>query len=85
MDAVRWLHRRFLLHIDTFQHHLLYHHRYVNYLAKFPTKKGIYIGPEKFKGGLLQEGDALVVVDHRLTALRERTTAVLETVNMSIP
>ena len=73
------------MHIDTFQHHLLYHRRYINYLTKFPTQKGIHIGPENFKGGLLQEIDALTVLDHRLTALRERTTAILETVSIYIP
>lgn len=84
MDAAPWLHRRFLLSIDYFQHQLRYHNRYVDYLTNAGTQKGYYIVPTSFKKDLQQEYDALKVVDQRLKALRDRTTAVLETVSSPV-
>lgn len=81
MDAAPWLHRRFLLNIDFMQHQLRYHARYVTYLTNAPSQQGLCIIPTIFKKELLQENDALRVVEQRLLAIRERTTAILETVS----
>lgn len=83
MDSAQWLHRRFLLNIDNFQRQLRYHRRYVSYLTHAPIQEGLCIVPQIFKRDLGQESDALTVVEQRLTALRDRTTAVLETVRVS--
>lgn len=85
MNSAPWLHRRFLLNIDHIQHQLRYHRRYVTYLANSPLQKGLCIVPTIFKGDLVQESDALLMVDQRLAALRDRTTAILETVCTHMP
>ncbi|KAL0262803.1 hypothetical protein SLS55_001777 [Diplodia seriata] len=80
MDSATWLHRQFILNIDYFQRQLMYQQRYVNYLVNAPSQEGLHIVPGVFKKDLLQESNALIVVDQRLKALRNWTSAILDTV-----
>ncbi|KAK5159436.1 hypothetical protein LTS14_002578 [Recurvomyces mirabilis] len=80
MDSATWLHRQFISNLDYFQRQLLYHQRYVTYLMNAPAQEGLCIAPTVFGKDLLQENNALRVVDQRLAALRTQTTAILNTV-----
>lgn len=81
MKAAGFLGRRFLLNLDYFQRQLFYHQRCINYLTNGPTNGANMILPNYFKKDLLQEANALLVIDGRLAALRDRTTTVLAIVS----
>ncbi|KFY92521.1 hypothetical protein V500_04163 [Pseudogymnoascus sp. VKM F-4518 (FW-2643)] len=80
ITATSFLGRRFLLNLDYFQRQLLYQQRYINFLTSMPAYKENSIVPRAFLEDLKQEGNALLVVDSRLKALRDRTTTILNTV-----
>ncbi|OBT44090.1 hypothetical protein VE00_04506 [Pseudogymnoascus sp. WSF 3629] len=80
ITATSFLGRRFLLNLDYFQRQLFYQQRYINFLTSTLAHKENCIIPRSFSEDLKQEGNALLVVDSRLRALRDRTTTILNTV-----
>jgi len=66
--------------IDYSERQLNYHSRFVTYLTNAPTQRDMCISPKTFEKDLLQERDAMVTVCSRLSALRARAGAVLDTV-----
>lgn len=66
--------------IDFFQRQLFFHTRFITYLLNPPQRAENCIKPSIFLEDFGQEGDAMVVVNLRLEALRKRTEAVLNMV-----
>ncbi|KAL9100917.1 MAG: hypothetical protein Q9163_003777 [Psora crenata] len=77
IEAAPYRHREFLPYIDYSRRQLFYHQRYLSYLVSHAEDiRCIY--PSRFRPDMLQEGDALKVLDSRLMAIRDRTTTVLD-------
>ncbi|KAK3382999.1 hypothetical protein B0T24DRAFT_661591 [Lasiosphaeria ovina] len=77
--SANWLHRKLILMIDYSERQLSYHSRFITYLTNAPSQHGLCIHPQTFERDLLQEKDAMVAVCSRFSALRTRTSAILDT------
>ncbi|TAQ87788.1 hypothetical protein B7494_g3869 [Chlorociboria aeruginascens] len=75
--AAGFLGQRFLLNLDYFQRQLLHQQRYINFLTTTPGNIKNSIFPVVFIEDLKQEANALLVVNKRLQALRDRTKNIL--------
>ncbi|KAH0543624.1 hypothetical protein FGG08_002062 [Glutinoglossum americanum] len=85
MDAAGFLGRSFLLNIDYLQRQLFYHQRYINYMTSSPAQPASLIVPTSFMQDFHQEANAMLVIDLRLKALRNRTASVLDIVSVTSP
>ncbi|KAK3171563.1 hypothetical protein OEA41_003647 [Lepraria neglecta] len=74
------IHREFLLNVHFFQRQITYHQRYVSYLINHAQDTRL-IYPTRFKLDMSQENDALMVLNSRLKAVIDHTTAALEMVS----
>ena len=74
------IHREFLLNVHFFQRQITYHQRYVSYLINH-AQDTRHIYPTRFKSEMSQENDALMVLNSRLKAVIDHTTAALEMVS----